>query len=267
MAKAESALIFTVEARLCATFTFTRAASCALTSPVALAPLLMELELAAPEEGEVTPDGDMLGDVLGDVVLGDVVLGDVVLVEASLLVEGVVEVEGIVEGEGVAEVEGGVDGSLTLPFEVVVVLRRAVSVGESLSGVLLDVSLCVVLDCPVLGWLVVLCAATGIANAASITAASVYRCVIVSESPARWWGSTACGAADSPLSRRYRAPVAQNRDIPLGKFRAVTTCTMQLCATSPARSPSSPRSRGMSARASRGRLRSLRRRPLSRSSI
>ena len=141
------------------------------------------------DDGEVTPDGDMLGEELelGVDALG-LVLGVVVLVDASLAVDGVVDVE------GVAEVEGVADGSLTLPFEVVVVLRFDVSVGESLSGVLLDVSLCVVLDCPVLGWLVVLCAAAGIANAASITAASVYRCVIVSASPA-------CGGRPPVLRR------------------------------------------------------------------
>jgi hypothetical protein len=148
---------------------------------VAFAPEDGEVTL---DDGEVTPDGDMLGEALelGVVTLGVATLGVVTLAApaVSLLVAGVAGVAGIAGLAGVA------DGSLTLPFEVVVVVRFDVSVGESLSGVFLDVSLCVVRDCPVLGWLVVTCAAAGIANAASITAASVYRCVIVSASPACW---------------------------------------------------------------------------------
>jgi hypothetical protein len=103
---------------------------------VAFAPEDGEVTL---DDGEVTPDGDMLGEALelGVVTLGVVTLGVVTLAApaVSLLVAGVAGVAGIAGLAGVA------DGSLTLPFEVVVVVRFDVSVGESLSGVFLDVSL------------------------------------------------------------------------------------------------------------------------------
>ena len=103
---------------------------------------LVELELGLMELGDVELElgDDVLGDIelgllaLGDVLLGDVLLGDVVLDEAaaSLPVDGVA---------GVA-----VDGaarSLTLPFDVVVVELAffVVSVGERLSGRFFAVSL------------------------------------------------------------------------------------------------------------------------------
>jgi len=156
--------------------TFTRAASLAEGWPLALAPALaLGLVKLEPEDGAVTPDGDMLlgelglvvlelglvelgdvelelgddvlgdmelgllalGDVLlelGDVLLGDVLLGDVVLDEAaaSLPVDGVA---GVVVDDAA--------GSLTLPFDVVVVELAFfdVSVGERLSGRFFVVSL------------------------------------------------------------------------------------------------------------------------------
>src|SRR3954466_15250190 len=84
MANAESAVIFTVDARLSATLMFTRAASLALVWPVALALGLVKLE---PEDGAVTPDGDMLEEP-GDAELGLVELG---LVELGLVELGLVE--------------------------------------------------------------------------------------------------------------------------------------------------------------------------------
>ena len=127
---------------------------------MALAPLL--IVLAAPADGDVTPDGDMLGELelgvvalglmLGVVMLGVVTLGAVAFAAVSVLVDGIAGVAGVAGLAGVA------DGSLTLPLDVVVVAPV----------LFFDVSLCVVL---VLGWLVVTCAAAGIANAASITAA------------------------------------------------------------------------------------------------
>src|SRR4051794_23891296 len=165
MANAESAVIFTVDARLSATLMFTRAASLALVWPVALALGLVKLE---PEDGAVTPDGDMLeepgdaelglvelglvelGDVeleLGDVVLGDRELGLLELGDVALDAAASLPVDGVAGGAG-----DGAAGSLPLPFDVVVVALPffVVSVGERLSGRFFDVSLWV-LDCPVLG--------------------------------------------------------------------------------------------------------------------
>jgi hypothetical protein len=150
-ANAESALIFTVLARLGATFTSTfTTPDVGWIWPVAVvAPALLVL----------------LASVLAGVVVVGVVLGVLVtpldgVIDEGVVVDGVM-LDGVVI-EGVAL--DGVVGSAMLPFDEFVV-----------TPLFFDVSVCVVLGVVELGWVVVCCAAAGTASAVMNTAAIVYR--------------------------------------------------------------------------------------------